>query len=235
MTMIRDKYRVVDFGQIDDTRCLRPLEDAVQDEPLAQERLDLIRAQLGQAFRQEGWNGQGEITCIFIPPCFCYQESQECVTVFHVSHGEQSWLAIPEGVELSMPLRTDGCEGKVYDAKISPIEAMRQWFFQRYKNPDEAMLPYVDGQYLFLYGGPYNAREVLIQEFSGYYSAEEIEALVENLEECFSDYSPAQPDPGCWPSVFDEPSDTIEPDPQDYNAVDRGFYSGEVPRDSIPF
>lgn len=235
MKIIRDKYRVIDCDQIEDLRCFRPLEDAVRNEPLAQERLELIRAQLGQVFRQEGWNGQGEITCIFIPPYFCYPESQECVTVFHVGQGEQSWLAIPEGVELSLPLRTDGREGKVYDAKISPMETMRQWFFQRYTNPDDAMLPYVDGRYLFLYGGPYNAREVLTQEFSGCYRAEEIEALVENLEDCFFDYSPAEPDPGCWPSVFDDPADEIEPDPQDYIAVDRGFCSRKAPRDSIPF
>ena len=129
MKTFRDKYVVVVQTQVDYLGCLRPLEDAVLNEPLAKERIDLIRQQLGPAFRQMGWKGEGNIRCFFIPAGFYWPE----------------------------------------------------------------------------------------------------------LEAYSFDYSPVEPDPGCWPDCFDDPADTIEPDPQYSSGADRASWSGEIPRDSIPF
>jgi hypothetical protein len=235
MKTFRDKYVVVVQTQVDYLGCLHPLEDAVLNEPLAKERIDLIHQQLGPAFRQMGWKGEGNIRCFFIPAGFYWPEGNERVTVYHVREEETTWLAIPDDIHLPFLYEGDGNIKKVYEAKISPAEAMRLWFKQHYNTPDEAMLPYVDGQYYFTYGGPYTPRDVLTQEFNNFYGSKDIESAISELEAYSFDYSPVEPDPGCWPDCFDDPADTIEPDPQYSSGADRASWCGEIPRDSIPF
>jgi len=235
MKTFRDRYLVVIRTRINYQGCLRPLEDVVLDEPLAKERIELIHKRIGSAFRQMGWNGKGEIRCLFLPPGFYWPEGNERVTVFHVREGEKTWLAIPEGINFPFVYEDEGNEEKIFEAKISPAEAMRLWFKDRYRTPDEAMVPYLDGEYMFLYGGPYSPREILPHEFNEFYEPEDVEAAINELEADSLDYSPAVPDPGYWPPCFDDPADTIEHDPRYYSAADRERWCGEIPRDSIPF
>ena len=110
---IKDDHYVVDFQHIDDYRCLRPLSEAVLD-PHTGEPADSaasskeekrLRSELAALFRDAGWEGDGEINCIFMPPCFLGREDGWCVPVYHVkqSNNGTSWLAIPNDMRLSMP------------------------------------------------------------------------------------------------------------------------------------
>jgi len=62
-------------------------------------------------------------------------------------------------------------------------EVMRDWFFQNYEDPAENT-PYEskEGGYIYIWGGPYNAREELSSEFCDLVPEEVIEELVEELE-----------------------------------------------------
>jgi hypothetical protein len=107
---IEDDYHVVDYHFIDDSRCLRPLSEAVQ-EPLssdpgsAQGGEEELRVELGSLFRDAGWEGDGEINCIFMAPCFVGREDGWCSIVYHVkqSNNGTSWLAIPNDMQLRLP------------------------------------------------------------------------------------------------------------------------------------
>jgi hypothetical protein len=66
------------------------------------------------------------------------------------------------------------------------IEMMREWFFERFEDPAERT-PYesAEGGYIWIWGGPYDAQEVLGDEFGGTVSDALIEELVGQLErEC---------------------------------------------------
>ena len=60
---------------------------------------------------------------------------------------------------------------------------MERWFFERYEDPIENT-PYVtaEGGYIWIWGGPYDAAEVLGGEFGGIVVDEVIDGLVEDLE-----------------------------------------------------
>ncbi|TVM15796.1 hypothetical protein DPQ33_13915 [Oceanidesulfovibrio indonesiensis] len=64
------------------------------------------------------------------------------------------------------------------------IEVMRYWFKKHYENPVDRM-PYEskEGGYIYISGGPYDAREELSEEFQDMASQMAINKLVEELEE----------------------------------------------------
>lgn len=67
-------------------------------------------------------------------------------------------------------------------------ERMREWFFTYYEDPAQNC-PYEskEGGYFYIWGGPYDARDVLTDQFSGEYPDEIIEELVQELEaECWN-------------------------------------------------
>jgi len=67
------------------------------------------------------------------------------------------------------------------------IEVMKDWFFQYFENPAEST-PYEssEGGYIYIWGGPYDAREELESEFGGVVSQKAIDKLVDELEpECY--------------------------------------------------
>jgi len=63
-------------------------------------------------------------------------------------------------------------------------EKMREWFFAHYENPVERT-PYEsrEGGYIYIWGGPYEAEEVLRDQFDGYVKEEVIQELLEELNE----------------------------------------------------
>jgi hypothetical protein len=63
------------------------------------------------------------------------------------------------------------------------VDVMREWFFENYENPVES-LPYEskEGGYIFIWGGPFDAKEVLYDRFSGIVPEDVIDELVEKLE-----------------------------------------------------
>jgi hypothetical protein len=110
---IKDDHYVVDFHHIDDYRCLRPLREAVLDphtgEPTdaaaSREEEQRLRSELVALFTDAGWEGDGDIECIFVPPCLFGGEDGWCGIIYHVkqSNNGTSWLAIPKGMRLSLP------------------------------------------------------------------------------------------------------------------------------------
>lgn len=67
------------------------------------------------------------------------------------------------------------------------LEAMRDWFYRNYEDPAQRT-PYesAEGGYIWVWGGPYDAREELETEFSGVVPEEVIEELAEELtQECW--------------------------------------------------
>ena len=106
-----DDLDVFYFEHIDDQRCFRPLIEDVaspfsDEEPTAQDYIKEkdLRAELHLLFRAYGWEGDGEIKCMFIAPCFT-RGYAHCETVYHVkqSNNGSSWLAIPRSMSLSLP------------------------------------------------------------------------------------------------------------------------------------
>jgi len=109
---IKDRYRVVDFHYIDDFRCIAPLSEAVRDvhvdEPKSEasrQEEQQLRSELAEFFADAGWEGDGEIGCIFVPPCLFGGEDGWCDIIYHVkqSNNGTSWLAIPKDMRLSLP------------------------------------------------------------------------------------------------------------------------------------
>ena len=99
--MIKEHHRVVSFHYIDDYRCLRPLSEAVEDRSEEQD----LRFELAALFLSAGWEGDGEIGCIFVPPCLIGIDDGWCRIIYHVKQNNNgtSWLAIPKDMRLSLP------------------------------------------------------------------------------------------------------------------------------------
>jgi hypothetical protein len=71
--------------------------------------------------------------------------------------------------------------------KDDQIQIMKNWFLSNYQNPD-GEVPYdrEEGDYVYIYGGPYDAREELNDQFCDYVEESIIEELVEELEnDCY--------------------------------------------------
>lgn len=109
---LKDDHYVVDYQHIDDFRCIRPLSeassegmfgDASTEEKLAHEQA--LHDELVELFKEAGWEGDGEIKCIFIAPCFTTRGDTWCQTVYHVkqSNNGTSWLAIPKSLRFQLP------------------------------------------------------------------------------------------------------------------------------------
>ena len=60
---------------------------------------------LNKLFSNAGWEGDGEIGCIALAPCFSGSDDGWCDIIYHVkqSNNGTSWLAIPNNLKLSLP------------------------------------------------------------------------------------------------------------------------------------
>lgn len=65
--------------------------------------------------------------------------------------------------------------------KETQIEIMRTWFFDNFENPAEST-PY-EGEYIYIWGGPYDARDELESAFHDIVSIDTIDKLVSELED----------------------------------------------------
>lgn len=63
------------------------------------------------------------------------------------------------------------------------VEVMRDWFTSKYEDPAQHT-PYEskEGGYIYIWGGPYDAREEIEEEFAGIVSEDAIDELVSELE-----------------------------------------------------
>lgn len=73
----------------------------------------------------------------------------------------------------------------------SQLEMMRDWFFNHFEDPAERT-PYEsrEGGYIWIWGGPYDAREELESEFSGVVPDDVIDELVEELSRDCWEWAP---------------------------------------------
>jgi len=214
MGIIPDKFRVVDYYHIDDMRCFRPLCEAVAKDPGGMSRLPELQEELERIFLKAGWEGDGEIRCLFVPPCFYNASgSTDCAVIYHVKQRNNgtSWLALPVGLLLALPENYRAPCYPIIEARTSGIAVMRRWFFSHYKNPADET-PWSGGGYSFLYGGPYDARQVLFGEFNGQYSPDEIEALACELDRQSPEWAPAEPENL---EDFDWPDEDGSEDPEE--------------------
>jgi len=79
-------------------------------------------------------------------------------------------------------------------SKLSPeiqLEVMKNWFYQNFEDPANRT-PYesAEGGYIYIYGGPYDAREELGDEFSGIVPEDVIENLLGDLQGHCVDWAP---------------------------------------------
>jgi len=70
-----------------------------------------------------------------------------------------------------------------YKSKEKRAELIRDWFFERYEDPANST-PYnsAEGGYLYIWGGPYDALEVLSAEFEPWLDIAAIEEIADELE-----------------------------------------------------
>lgn len=99
-------------------------------------------------------------------------------------------------------------------------ELMIEWFKFNFEDPVQEM-PRIDGEYVYPWGGPFDAREQLYEKFETLVSEELIESVVEHVERDGVDWAPTSrgefyehPEPDDEPSepppldiYLDEPSD----------------------------
>ena len=62
------------------------------------------------------------------------------------------------------------------------VEAMVEWFFTNFEDPAERT-PWDEGEYVFIWGGPYYARDELEDAFGGVATERAIAAAVDRIEE----------------------------------------------------
>jgi hypothetical protein len=111
---LKESHYVIGFHFIDDLRCLRPLCESLTlhffepDPSETNEQERQLRNELIALFNEAGWEGDGEIKCIFVAPCFTGRRDGLCDIVYHVKQRNDgtSWLAIPLGLSLSSPKKS---------------------------------------------------------------------------------------------------------------------------------
>jgi len=102
---LAEHYYVIEFEHIDDFRCFKPLSAVFENDPNATAEVAELKRNLETLFSAAGWEGDGEINCMFLPPCFTDTGFTNCETIYHVkqSNNGTSWIAMPRGVNLQLP------------------------------------------------------------------------------------------------------------------------------------
>ena len=62
------------------------------------------------------------------------------------------------------------------------VEAMVQWFWVNFEDPAHET-PWDEGEYVFIWGGPYDAREELVDAFGSVASEHAIDEAVSKIEQ----------------------------------------------------
>jgi len=96
------------------------------------------------------------------------------------------------------------------------IEIMRDWFFENYQNPNEEC-PYdqEEGDYVYIWGGPYIAYEELECEFGEYVNEKIIQKLADELENICYEWSAISS------QEFESSEDILDWSTEYENAIDR--------------
>ncbi|PKQ78076.1 HEPN-associated N-terminal domain-containing protein [Aeromonas sobria] len=96
----------------------------------------------------------------------------------------------------------------MYKSKADRAELIESWFFERYEDPANST-PYesAEGGYIYIWGGPYDAHEILSDVFSGHIDGSVIDDIADDLNSISPEWEriPTEED---YKSYYDE--DTIE-------------------------
>lgn len=65
---------------------------------------------------------------------------------------------------------------------------LKKWFLNNYEDPANCC-PWEDGEYVYIWGGPYDAREELEEHFSGFVSEQVINDVIDELENISYEWS----------------------------------------------
>jgi hypothetical protein len=103
---------IIRFEHVDDYRCFRPLREFCAElsyfETPSEQFVELLtkelRRRLEQLFGEAGWEGDGDIECIFAPPFFVPNGYSFCETIFHVkqTNNGTSFVATPPSFALKL-------------------------------------------------------------------------------------------------------------------------------------
>ena len=93
--------------------------------------------------------------------------------------------------------------------KARQIEYIKFWFGTYFEDPVQGM-PWVEGEYIYPFGGPYDANGVVQQEFNGIVSFDRMEEAIQEIEgDGTSDWAPTSrhPDYQSWMDDEEPPYD----------------------------
>lgn len=98
------------------------------------------------------------------------------------------------------------------------VDVITEWFLSNFEDPVQET-PRPEGEYLYIWGGPYDARDEIWRAFGGYASEEIIDAAVEAVEREAVDWAPHGSRTGGDPDDFpDEASSVVDSDPRALHA-----------------
>ena len=69
------------------------------------------------------------------------------------------------------------------------IELMKEWFFENFEDPAHST-PWDEGEYVYIWGGPYDAEEELRDAFDGAATEEAIEEAISGIESDGYEWAP---------------------------------------------
>jgi hypothetical protein len=72
---------------------------------------------------------------------------------------------------------------------VAAVERMTQWWFENFEHP-AGSCPYEDGEWIFVWGGPFDARSELEFTFGDVAAQRTIDAVVTKLETKASQWAP---------------------------------------------
>ena len=89
------------------------------------------------------------------------------------------------------------------ETRTAAVDAMKAWFLERYEDPANRT-PYESAEdgYIWIWGGPYDAREELTTQFDGEYPEEWIEEAAQDLEQESTEWAPVPSDEDYDSSLF---------------------------------
>jgi len=86
-------------------------------------------------------------------------------------------------LEEAARLRRKEREAEESDARDSAIDSMREWFFEQFEDPaNQTPWDGEDKRYLYVSGGPYEANDILPEQFGSEYREAWIQEAIETIE-----------------------------------------------------
>ena len=105
------------------------------------------------------------------------------------------------------------------------LELMEAWFRERYEDPVNET-PRSEGQYIFVWGGPYDANDEIQNEFSDFVPYHLMETLIAQLNHECAEWAPT-------PKYQDDPRDEEDRDATPIEPIEMGSPEELAYRDEI--